>query len=49
MVDFDGHPQKFDQVQIMSDVVAKDINIFKIDVPREGGRGWKRCMRTHWL
>ena len=38
--DFDGHPQKFDQLQIMSDVVAKDINIFKVDAP--SGRGWKR-------
>ena len=43
VVDFDGHPQKFDQLQIMSDVVAKDINVFKVDCPREGTRrGWKR-------
>ena len=42
MVDFDGHPQKYDQMEILSDVVAKDINIFKVDVPRENGRGWKR-------
>ena len=40
MVDFDGHPQKFDQMQIMSDVVAKDINISKVDAP--SGRGYKR-------
>ena len=26
----------------MSDVVAKEVNILKVDVPREDGRGWKR-------
>ena len=26
----------------MSDVVAKEVNILKVDVPRENGRGWKR-------
>ena len=29
-------------MQIMSDVVAKEINVLKIDVPRAEGRGWKR-------
>ena len=42
VIDFDGHPQKYDDLKIMSDVVAKEINIFKVDVPREGGKGWKR-------
>ena len=37
-----GHPMKFDQMQILSDVVAKEINCFKIDVPNKDGRGWKR-------
>ena len=40
--DFDGHPQKYEDLKIMSDVVAKEVNIFKVDVPRENGRGWKR-------
>ena len=26
----------------MSDVVAKEVNILKVDVPRENGKGWKR-------
>ena len=42
VVDFDGHPQKFDHMEIMSQFVAKDVNVLKVDVPREGGRGWKR-------
>ena len=37
-----GHPQKYDQMEIMSDIVAKEINVLKIDVPNPGGRGWKR-------
>jgi hypothetical protein len=30
-----------DHLEILSDVVAKEINILKIDVPQEG-RGWRR-------
>ena len=26
----------------MQDVIAKEVNIFKVDVPRESGKGWKR-------
>ena len=40
--DFDGHPQKYEDLKIMSDVVAKEVNILKVDVPRDNGRGWKR-------
>ena len=41
--DADGHPSKYDQMEIMSNVVAKEINVFKIDVPESRhGRGWKR-------
>ena len=29
-------------MEIMSDIVAKEINVLKIDVPKPGGRGWKR-------
>ncbi len=42
VVDFDGHPHKYDQLQVLSDVVAKEVNVLKIDVPAESGRGWKR-------
>jgi len=43
VVDFDGHPQKYDDLKILSDVVAKEVNVLKIDVPRgDTGRGWKR-------
>ena len=40
-LDFTGHPQKYDQLQVLSDVVAKEVNILKVDAP-EKGRGWKR-------
>ena len=26
----------------MKDIVAREVNVLKIDAPREGGRGWKR-------
>ena len=42
VVDFDGHPQKFDQMEILSQFVAKEVNVLKVDVPRAGGKGWKR-------
>ena len=42
VLDFEGHPTKFDQMEILRDVVAQEINVLKVDVPREGGRGWKR-------
>ena len=37
-----GHPHKFEQNQIFRDMVAREVNVLKIDAPREGGRGWKR-------
>ena len=40
-LDFTGHPQKYDQLQVLSDVVAKEVNVLKVDAP-EQGRGWKR-------
>ena len=43
VVDFDGHPQKYDQMQILSNFVAKEVNVLKLDVPRAGGKGWKRA------
>ena len=42
VVDFDGHPQKFDQMEILSQFVAKEVNVLKVNVPRAGGKGWKR-------
>ena len=42
VVDFEGHPSKYEQMEVWRDIVAKEINVLKIDVPREGGRGWKR-------
>jgi hypothetical protein len=42
VLDFEGHPHKFDELQIMADVVAKEINVLKIDAPQPEGRGWKR-------
>ena len=43
VVDYDGHPQKYDAVEIMSQFVAKEVNVLKIDIPRAGGKGWKRA------
>ena len=42
VVDFDGHPHKYDQLEILSNFVAKEVNVLKVDVPNESGRGWKR-------
>ena len=42
IIDYEGHPHKFDQLEILQDIVAKEVNVLKVDVPREGGRGWKR-------
>ena len=43
MVDADGHPAKYDQMEIMSNFVAKEVNVLKIDVPESRyERGWKR-------
>ena len=39
VVDFQGHPQTYDSLKIFSDVVAKEVNVLKVDVPRENGRG----------
>ena len=43
VVDYDGHPQKYDAVEIMLQFVAKEVNVLKIDIPRAGGKGWKRA------
>ena len=39
VVDYDGHPQKYDAAKIMSQFVAKEVNVLKIDIPRAGARG----------
>ena len=42
VIDYEGHPHKYDQLNIFKDIVAKEINILKIDAPRQNSRGWKR-------
>ena len=42
VVDIDRHPQKFDKLEILPQFVAKEVNVLKVDVPRAGGKGWKR-------
>ena len=37
-----GHPHKYDQMEIFKDIVAKEINVLKIDAPNKDGKGWKR-------
>ena len=33
---------RYDQLKVLSDVVAKEVNVLKVDVPGGEGRGWKR-------
>ena len=33
---------KYDQLQILSDVVPKEVTVLKVDAPGSEGRGWKR-------
>ena len=30
------------RLEIFADIIAKEVNVFKIDAPRPEGRGWKR-------
>ena len=39
VLDYDGHPQKYDQVEILAGLVAKEVNVLKVDVPRACGKG----------
>lgn len=40
--DPDGHPMKYDQMSVFESIVAKQHVRIEIDVPGEGGRGWRR-------
>jgi hypothetical protein len=31
-----------EHLQLLSDIVAKEVSVLKIDVPQESGRGWTR-------
>ena len=42
VVDFDGHPMKFDMLKVWSDVVATETHVVRVDAPSQTGRGWKR-------
>ncbi len=43
VVDLDGHPHKYDHLEVMSNIIAKEVNILKVDVPeQQTGRGWQR-------
>ncbi len=42
VVDVDGHPHKFEHLKLLSDVIAKEVNVLKIDAPHPSGRGWHR-------
>ena len=33
---------RYDQLKVLSDVVAKEVNVLKVDVPGGEDRGWKR-------
>ena len=30
VLDYDGHPQKYDQVEILAGLVAKEVNVLKV-------------------
>ena len=42
VVDLTGVPLKYDKLTVFSDVVATQATRLEIDVPGEGGRGWRR-------
>ena len=42
VVDYDGHPMKYDMLKVWSDVVATETHVVKVDAPSQTGRGWKR-------
>ena len=43
VVDLDGHPHKYEHLELMSNIIAKEVNVLKVDVPQvETGRGWQR-------
>ena len=42
VVDFDGHPMKYDQLRVFEEVIAKQTCRIELGVPHESGRGWRR-------
>ena len=42
VVDPDGHPLKYNQMEVYESIVAKQSVRIEVDVPGEGNRGWKR-------
>ena len=42
VVDFDGHPMKYDQLRVFEEVIAKQTCRIEIDVPHESCRVWRR-------
>ena len=47
--DPDGHPMKYDQMSVFESIVAKQHVRIEIDVPGEGGRGWRRSASSFEL
>jgi hypothetical protein len=46
VVDPDGHPLKYNQMDVYESIVAKQSVRIEVDVPGEGGRGWRRAAST---
>ena len=42
VVDPDGHPLKYNQMEVYESIVARQSVRIEVDVPGEGGRGWRR-------
>ena len=49
VVDPDGHPFKYNQLEVYESIVAKQSVRIEVDVPGDGGRGWKRAASSFEL
>ena len=49
VVDLDGHPLRYNQMEVYETFVAKQFVRIEVDVPNEEGRGWKRSASSFEL
>ena len=45
-MDPDGHPLKYNQMEVYESIVARQSVRVEVDVPGEGGRGWRRAVSS---
>ena len=46
VVDPDGHPLKYNQMDVYQSIVGRQSVRIEVDVPGEGGRGWRRAVSS---